>query len=205
MVLSEARKFLFIHIPKAAGTSIRRALEPYAVTDHLAYSRGIDDYVARERQFPPHLTYAAAAKVLKVDLNAYYTFAFVRNPWDRYVSMYEYVLNTPTHALHPRCAAGGFDGFIGDVTGGRATFDSKHQIAFLAAAPGMKPVAYVGKMESIGEDFPAVCRHLGLPGVDLPFLNRTDHRPYRSYYSDLTRKQVERYCGEEIDAYGYAF
>src|SRR5690348_4368952 len=114
MVLSDSRKFLFIHIPKAAGTSIRRTLEPYAITDHLAYSRGIDDYVAKKRQFPPHLTYANAAKVLKVDLGAYFTFAFVRNPWDRYVSMFQFVLNTPGHAQHARCVAGGFEGFIGD-------------------------------------------------------------------------------------------
>ena len=205
MVLSDAKKFLFIHIPKAAGTSVRSALEPYAVTDYLAYSRGIEDYIGRQRRFPPHVSYVGAAKVLKVNLNEYYTFACVRNPWDRYVSMYEFVLATPTHALHARCAEGGFGGFIGDVTGGKATFDSKHQIAFLARMPGMKPVAFVGKVENIAEDFAVVCRALGLGDIELPVLNRTDHQHYRSYYTDTTRAQVANYCAQEIVTYGYRF
>jgi hypothetical protein len=119
--------------------------------------------------------------------------------------MYEYVLATPTHALHPRCAAGGFEGFIGDVTGGKATFDSQHQAAFLAPRPGVKPVDFVGKVENIAGDFAAVCRALGLEGIELPFLNRTEHADYRSYYSDATRRQVARYCDREIETYGYAY
>ncbi|MBI2295663.1 MAG: sulfotransferase family 2 domain-containing protein, partial [Betaproteobacteria bacterium] len=108
MVLSDTRKFLFIHIPKTAGTSIQHVLEPYGVTDFLAYSRGIERYLSVKRQFPAHLRYADAAAMLTVDLSRFFKFTFVRNPWDRYVSLYEYFRRDAKHAMHQRCMSCSF-------------------------------------------------------------------------------------------------
>lgn len=61
---------IFIHVPKAAGTSIARALFDEK-SKHLALNR----YWAFN---------AAATK-------AYFKFAFVRNPWDRFQSAFHYL------------------------------------------------------------------------------------------------------------------
>ena len=113
--MSVTKKFLFIHIPKTAGTSIRQVLEPCGVTDYFSYSKGIEEYITVKNKFPPHLTYVAAADVLAVDLNRFYKFTFVRNPWGRFVSMYEYYRKDTLHAMHQRCMACSFEDFIDDV------------------------------------------------------------------------------------------
>lgn len=205
MVLSVTKNFLFIHIPKTAGTSVQHVLEPYGVTDYLAYSRGIDRYVLKKSQFPPHLRYADAASVLTVDLGGYFKFAFVRNPWDRYVSLYAYFRKDTNHAMHRRCTSCSFEDFIADVTSGRATLDTRNQIDYVAEPSGMGPLDFVGRMENITSDFSLVCRKLGIENTELPLLNTTDHKHYRSYYSDALKKRVEEFARLDIREFGYSF
>lgn len=203
--MSDTKRFLFIHIPKTAGTSIRQVLEPYGVTDYLAYSRGLEKYVSVKRKFPPHLSYAGAAEVLTMDLSCFYKFTFVRNPWDRFVSMYEYFRKDMKHAMHPRCMSCSFGEFIGDVTARRATFDTKNQIDYIVPPPRLGPMDFVGKMENIEHDFSIICRTLGIENAQLPVLNTTSRQHYKSYYNDALRREVEKHCRAEIEAFGYTY
>jgi hypothetical protein len=205
VILSVTRQFLFIHIPKTAGTSIRQALEPCGVTEYSSYSRGLEEYIMVKNKFPPHLTYAGAAEVLTVDLSRFYKFTFVRNPWDRFVSMYEYYRKDTRHAMHARCQSCSFGDFIHDVVTRRATFDTKNQIDYIVPPARLGAMDFIGKVENIAEDFSIVCRKLGIPDARLPVLNTTEHKPYRSYYTDALKKTVESHCKAEIEAFGYAY
>jgi hypothetical protein len=70
------RKFAFIHIQKTAGTSVEELLQA-AVPDVTYYG-------------PRHMEARYARKKLK-DWEERFTFAFVRNPWDRLVSWYSMI------------------------------------------------------------------------------------------------------------------
>jgi Sulfotransferase family len=70
------RKFAFIHIQKTAGTSVEELLQA-AVPDITYYG-------------PRHMGAPYARKKLK-DWDERFTFAFVRNPWDRLVSWYSMI------------------------------------------------------------------------------------------------------------------
>lgn len=205
VVLSDTKKFLFIHIPKTAGRSIQHVLQPYGVTDYFGYSRGLEKYIQARRQFPPHLSYIGAANLLTVDLSCFYKFTFVRNPWDRYVSMYEYFRKDTKHAMHLRCMTCSFDDFIEDVIARRATFDTKSQIEYVVPPAGMEPVNFIGKVENIENDFSIVCRTLDIECAVLPKLNSTDHKHYKSYYDDSLKRKVEVFCRPDIEMFGYTF
>jgi len=203
--LSDSKKFLFIHIPKAAGTSIRQVLEPCGVTDYLSYSKGIEKYIMARKKFPPHLTYVAAADLLTVDLNRFYKFTFVRNPWDRFVSMYEYYRKDTKHAMHQRCMSCSFGDFIDDVTARRASFDTRNQIDYIVPPARLGPLDFIGKVENIGNDFSNICRALGIENTVLPVLNTTNHQHYKSYYSDALKREIEEFCRPEIEMFGYTY
>ena len=64
-MISHKHKFIFTHIPKTGGTSITRALNPNA---------GIKNKPLKEMPLK--------------DKEDYFKFTFVRNPWDRAVSMF---------------------------------------------------------------------------------------------------------------------
>jgi len=72
MILSERLKFIFIHIPKTGGESICKALESLI-----------------SQTFDKHLKIRHVDK--RIDLQKYYKFTFVRNPWDQVVSFYEHL------------------------------------------------------------------------------------------------------------------
>lgn len=82
-VFDKDRKILFVHIPKNAGGSIIRELKslPDASLQEVPNNRATyDNY---------HSTYMDCKEYID-DIDAYYKFATVRNPWDRATSWYFY-------------------------------------------------------------------------------------------------------------------
>ena len=68
---SEEQKAFFVHIPKTAGTSLRSAL---GIT-HQGYT---------------HVPVRVLEQLYPEELESYYVFSVVRNPWDRMVSVFEH-------------------------------------------------------------------------------------------------------------------
>src|SRR5580658_6306737 len=85
MIVSQSKKFVFIHTPKTGGTSIK------AVLSRFVSSETTD-------MFHWHCSALDAKRVLQ-HWSEYYSFAFVRNPYDIQVSMYNYILRLGV--MHP--------------------------------------------------------------------------------------------------------
>ena len=114
MLISYTNNFIFFHVAKVAGLSIREALAPYVqlpkrfkVSRPLKMIRGKPNplYAIWENTLL-HATARDAKKELGEETyNTFYKFAFVRNPWDWQVSMYHFILKESKHLLqieHPQ-------------------------------------------------------------------------------------------------------
>src|SRR3569833_2271927 len=110
MILSYSSGFLFVHIEKAAGSSIQQALLPVA---NVAPNNRLRRRVAllgplnrigglyRALQFGEHATADEVKRCLPTAAyNALFKFAFVRNPWDRLVSRYAHLLRSKDRRQH---------------------------------------------------------------------------------------------------------
>ncbi|MBN86701.1 MAG: hypothetical protein CL885_04185, partial [Dehalococcoidia bacterium] len=73
-MISHKHRFIFVHIPKTAGTSVTACLRPYCET-YLKHHHILD--------------------VLPENHDSYYKFCVARNPWDRCVSRYFYLKREP--------------------------------------------------------------------------------------------------------------
>ena len=73
-MLSLDKNFLFIHIPKTGGKSIKDALALQCKSIVRTYGYDLDKF----------------DKVLKDNPGEYFRFCFVRNPWDRMVSSWKW-------------------------------------------------------------------------------------------------------------------
>ena len=217
MLISYSHKFIFFHVTKAAGTSVKEALKDYATEpDKFKIKRP-----PKERHGQPNKLYElwqsslwhAKAKDVKQEFpqeyNDFYKFAFVRNPWDWQVSYYHFILKETNHIRHElvKNMSGGFEEYLEWVIATKNPFPkgaTKIQKEIIVEKNGELNIDYLGRYETINEDFNHICRILNLQ-ASLPCLNQSQHRDYRWYYSDHTRKLVADNFQEDIESFGYTF
>jgi hypothetical protein len=199
-------RFIFIHVYKTGGTSIRRALMPYVTSpgrravDAVARRLGLTARYAQP--YPPHMSASEAISVIgKEEFDSYYSFAFVRNPWDWHASLYAYIVRTPHHRQHELVKAfRSFEEFLV----WRCTDDFALQRDFVFSKDGEQLVDFIGRFERLEEDFRHVCATIGL-AARLPRLNVSRTRPYQEYYNPRTIELVRRAFAADIELFEYDF
>ncbi len=207
MLLSHSHRFLFIHVIKTGGVSVRKALGRYANLP----SRSLWQRASRRLGLaPPHPLASVPAHATAAELQAvlpaptfdgYFKFAFVRNPWDWNVSYYHYIRQNRAHRLHALVLRmKGFEEFLS----WRVEYARLLQKSFIADPWGGLLVDFVGRFEDLEEDFGKVCTATGVRAA-LPHLNRSKHPDYRRHYTERTRRLVEEAWAEDIRCFGYQF
>lgn len=211
MLWSLKHQFLFVHVPKAAGTSVRNVLQPFSLDPREHWlNRALDRvgiHVNRWGPFPYlrfriHDSIRVAQRHLPPEIFArLFKFAFVRNPWDTMVSLYSYIRARPDH--HRHCIVrklANFEAFVDyELRRGIA-----RQVDFLTDESGSLLVDFVGRFEHLNDDFAGVCDRLGIR-QRLDRANASRHADYRSFYSDRAIEQVAEYFAADIQRFGYSF
>lgn len=198
MILGE--RWLFLHIPRTGGTTIAHALTEATTT------LGLNRPSAR---FHKHLKLAEVVRVLPLRLEAVTVFAFVRNPWDHVVSIYEWWRQKGPRFAHTAASAKqveamGFSGFVASPFLRHVNEWPGTPLDWLTL-DGRVAVDLVGRFERLQADWDRVCDRIGLPRHALPRLNETARRDYRSYYDARTRRAVAERFAREIALFGYRF
>ena len=178
----------FVHINKTGGTSIEAALG-------LAFR---------------HKT----ALELRDEMGAArwahcFTFTVVRNPWDKVVSQYYHRCKTG-HITTAKVKAPDFNSWV------RLTYCDQDpdfynnpkmfmpQTDWICDEQGNVLVDFVGRFETLEQDFLAVCRATGRT-ASLPHLKPSGRGDYRSIYSDDAAAIVETWFLRDITKFGYRF
>lgn len=203
MIISHSKHFIFIHVYKVAGTSVKNALRPYAdimyrrvTLRRLLYVLGLTGPV------PEHATARQLAAQLPDEVwKNYFKFAFVRNPWDWQVSLYHYIASHPFHPEHTIVKR---LGSLRAYLEWRLDKGVELQKDFVTDDNGKLIVDFVGKYETLVEDFRHICNRLNIE-VDLPHKNPSDHAAYQHYYDDYTKQLIEQAYREDIEMFNYHF
>ena len=181
--------FIFIHINKTAGTSIGNAIG-LPIKHHRT---------ARE----------VIAKVGRDKWDKAYKFTLVRNPWDKVVSHYEYRRKRNKTEVATRNVS--FSEWVKTTYGPeKDPFYYNNPRAFQAQVEWLKDdegkisIDFIGKFETIGEDFEQIKSAIGIE-AELPHLNASKRAGYQSYYDDETREIVAQWFHEDIETFGYYF
>jgi hypothetical protein len=216
MLLSHQKKFLFVHIAKTGGTSVRAALQnqrwrdPYYAPIWLASK--LSGFVNHEVgiKLPRHAKAIAAKEMLPHEFyQTLFKFAFVRNPWDLQVSSYHHIRRERPHLLN---ADESFEAFL------RRKLDPSRewqyhidtsitpQTDYLVDLNGNLIVDFIGHYETLQQDFDHCCQRIGVPGIALPHRRKAEDRlVYREYYTPDTQALVSRAFARDIKMLGYEF
>lgn len=210
MLISHGHRFIFVHIQKTAGQSMRRALEPYCQAPPRVGLRKILSHLpvpehAERAAFRPHATAAwARLKITPPVFERYTRFSVVRNPFDRAVSQFHFLQQRPEHHAHRHVRELGFDEYLEFLRRRRWHRDPTQQ-GRLVDGRGRMLCDPILRFETLQSDFAGLCRQLQLDDApSLTHRNASSHRPWREYYdSRATRDRVIDLFARDFDAFGY--
>ena len=204
-MISHKHKCVFVHIPKTGGTSIEEALPNIG------------------SKWPAHRDITALLNSVtddRYDINNYFKFSFVRNPWSRFVSLFNY-FKSPRRGrrrLHRECFgrytqdenkkfkkfANSFNRGKPMVAYGVWDVHYKEQWRFIYDND-QQAVDYIGRFETLQDSFNVALDNIGLQHRQLPHLRKTKHKHYTEYYDDETRQIVAEKYAKDIEYFGYKF
>lgn len=202
MIINDEFRFVFVHIPKTAGTSIRNALK--TIPGSRAF-KGADPESKPTKHSSLQLARERDGR-LSAEFEKYRCISFVRNPWDRFVSLYAYLRERAQAEWQEDLAS--FESFTRAVLEKRAwtvrLASLRSQESYLMDQKGQLLVTAWGHFECLAEDFARITADLGV-GVSLPKQNSSRHADYREYYTAETMGLVGEYFAGDVRRFGYPF
>lgn len=208
MLISDSHQFIFPQVRKTASSSMQQILRPLCIPPPSGLlarlkSRARLEWDYHDYKFPLHADILSVKRRMPTaQFERYFKFAFVRNPWERLVSEYEFILHQPDHGRHRRVLAlGTFADFIHLQISRRTSY----QINMLCDCSNRLLVNFVGRFENLENDWANVCRQIGIPLRSLPHRNATAHGPLGDYYDDDSIALVARHWAREIEMFGYSY
>jgi len=208
--VSPERRFVYISIPKVACTSIKLAL----FDEGKDMDMNVHSYASRYQR-----------NNLTNEHSDFFTFAFVRNPFDRLISCYEdkvtklsqhdgryYFDSSYNKVLINRMFGQCFHSDMSFADFVRlavripdwiadAHFRSQHSMLY---GRGVRGIDFVGRFENLSEDWKTIQLQLDLPALGIA--NRTGNRQVegmREWSPDLTALVLARYA-DDFASFGYA-
>jgi hypothetical protein len=218
MPISHPLQTIFVHIPKAAGTSIEAVLGMHGDKTDIGVRPYFNQTPDPEHLYGGNLQHMTARRlrtVLNDDVRfkGYFKFAVVRNPWDRLVSTCAWSDQKWTRGVE--LASAEFERLVCELhaafraakAASRPLVLPAHlepQVSYVADEHGQPLLDFVARYENLAADWEHIRARLGVNAA-LPVRMRSHHRPYRDYYSDDTRAMVGEIYAEDARAFGYAF
>jgi hypothetical protein len=215
VIILHKKKVIYCGIPKVACSSFK-----LICADILFPKRDRSKHVHGQINFP---------KISIEDIGQYkdyFKFCFVRNPWDKTVSLYrDKILNEASGndpyfgKIRPGisdvlarfdCFESGmsFESFvyaIYSIPDQEADIHFQSQYTFITDQDREFFVDFIGRFEKLGEDYQKICEITGMPEVQLPHLKRTSPLDYRTLYNENTKQLVAKRYKEDIELFQFAF
>lgn len=215
MLISDRHRFIFIHNPKCAGTSIFKALLPYSnFMCRFAKAEGhrmaqVNYYIRKifgESRLLSSFSYHITASELRnavgeKNWNSYYSFAVVRNPYQRLLSNYHFISRRENHALREYyLERPTFRDYVLKIES-MPWHDFQHHYL---TDQGKIMVKKVIRFEELESGFSEVLKEIGLPEIRLGKVNVIGtEKDFLSQYDDEMIRIVNRVYDEDFRIFNY--
>lgn len=215
MIISHGRRYIFVHIPKTGGTSLALALEARAMKDDILIGdtpkakrrRGrLKDVKTTGRRWKHSTLQDVSGLITQAQMQEYFVFTLVRNPWDRLVSYYHWLRAQSFE--HPSVGLAktlDFSGFLNHPQTQASVLNNPYG-SYVLDVPGQDVCNLFIRLENFRQDILPLESHLGFSLGALSVQNASDRRKdFRSYYTDADIDLTRDLCSKDINRFGYGF
>jgi hypothetical protein len=206
VIISPNHKYVFVAVPKTGTHAVRQALRPHMGAGDMEQ---VGLFV--KRQFPNadlakvghgHISLEQLRKFMDpAKFAEYFKFAFVRNPFDRFISYCSFItrergaFKTDPQKVMRRVLANP---------------PSEHvlfwpQNTFLVDGEGKLLTDYIGRVETMQQSFEFIASKIGVPAVQLQKVNATERSAYRDYYDQELIDGVAKLYADDLKLFEYDF
>ena len=207
MIISHKHRFIFFAVPKTATHAIRQALSP-----HLDEGDWQQQVLFGKDQLPipalaakehGQLSVREVLPYLSADVwRSYFKFAFVRNPYDRFVSTCFFLFRKG-----PEFAQSVMSNMKQALN--RPKFRQRvlvqPQSTLLTGPDGKLAPDFIGRFEDLQASFDEVRRHIGITTVSLEKKNVSGHKQYADYFDDQLKQIVTDFYRDDLVNFNYQF
>ncbi len=200
MPIYPKHKVIFAHIPKTGGSTVTTMLKNDWVISHKKTSV--------DQRGDGASTISKMKKIVGNEVNDYFSFSFVRNPWDRLVSAYHYVSQRRPE-ISEVASHRDFNSFLS------AFYDNHEQMLkiryfrpqweYVCDQDGEICADFIGRFERFDADLKFVIQKLGLKRKIIRNRKRSRRDDYRLYYNDFGHEVVRQAYFRDISNFGYSF
>lgn len=207
MIISHQHRYIFFAVPKTGTHSVREALREQLGPDD---EEQVGLFVQKRFSYPEfanirhgHLSVRQIRPVIGEDkFNGYLKFAYVRNPFDRFVSFCSFMARATDHFKKTPTA------FMKYVIHQAKPFNELlflPQHSFLVDEAGALRMDVVCRNETMQASYDEVCARVGIASRPLGKLNATERRPYQEYYDRELIDWVGNFYRKDLEMFGYSF
>ena len=187
-------KTIFIHIPKTAGVSLAKA-------------------IYGDITLEGHRSFYFNSIALNVKNEKYFSFTFVRNPWDRLYSAYKFLENGGIN-IHDKNAFiihlskySNFEDFVLNGLNRKLIYKITHLIPqhkYLCDKRGSILVDFIGRFENLDDDILLLSKKLK-KDIKLNHHNHNKKKDFKLAYTDEMIEKVYQVYQKDIDIFEYSF
>lgn len=209
------KPLIFIHIPKTGGMSCLHFLSYYKSITHTTIKEDLVTLAEKDK-----------------NLQDFFSFTIVRNPWDRMVSNYFFHRNRDHNdkRLHKKIEKSELKKWINDhikenkfwrnitFKDWLKYFDENERLDLVSiydpiikmnyldyiGIDGKVSVDYVINLSNISNEISVIKDISGTPN-HYPHKNKSDHEDYRSYYDSKSTEIVANAFKKDIEAFNFKF
>ncbi len=206
MIVSFRHRFIFAAIPKTGTHAVRQALRAQLGPEDIEQ---VGLFVESKFPIPElaalrhgHLSLDQLRPYLPPEqFDAFFKFAFVRNPFDRFISYCAFMtrvrgeLEARPHQVMRH--------YIDNPQWQHVLFQP--QYSFVSDADGNLLSDYVGRVEQMQRSYDDIAQRIGIPPTLLAKVNATKRRDYRDYYTPELADGVAKLYARDLELFGYEF
>ncbi len=206
MIVSHRHRFIFVAIPKTGTHSVRQALRAHLGPEDIEQ---VGLFV--DKRFPiadlaairhGHLGLEQVRPFLAAAVEGYFKFAFVRNPFDRFVSYCAFM--TRANGAFERDPKAVMRHVLFKAPPlQHILFRPQHEL--LVDAQGALLTDFVGRVERMQDDYAAACSRIGIAPAPLDKVNSSRRGAYRDYYEPDLIEGVRAFYRRDLELFDYDF